>query len=326
MKHAKYNADVYEFVEMEGSDGYYVGIDMLPPNTNPAYNYKYNGKEFQDELGLNVYSYGWRDYDPAIGRFMKIDRFAEKYGMLSPYSYAGNNPILFIDIAGDSIGLGRNHFERFRSEVQMQKNNILENRQKRIDKLLKKGKTSQAEELQASFAREDSRSNSQMNILNSTLSELEIMESSTTQVYNLFVDSNDVPANADGITMYNTSTNAVDISIKGSFNIGVFAHELKHAYQFQSGALSFGGNGRFGGFLYDLNDEYEAFDRGSFFGGKNLTRNEINMFYPNRPSGPINLNTPNGQSSYGHQMRLTTARNASLGTAQNQFYINWRNN
>ncbi|HEX8577237.1 MAG TPA: RHS repeat-associated core domain-containing protein [Flavobacterium sp.] len=68
-----------------------------------AHKYKYQGKEWQDELGLNVYSYGWRDYDPAIGRFTKIDRFAEKYYKLTPYGYAGNNPVFINDIQGDSL-------------------------------------------------------------------------------------------------------------------------------------------------------------------------------------------------------------------------------
>ncbi|SMD45748.1 RHS repeat-associated core domain-containing protein [Aquiflexum balticum DSM 16537] len=42
-------------------------------------------------------------YDPAIGRFNRIDRFSEKYYGLSPYQYGANNPIKYIDINGDSI-------------------------------------------------------------------------------------------------------------------------------------------------------------------------------------------------------------------------------
>ena len=77
---------------------------MTSSNGNSvAQKFKYNGKELEEDLGLNTYAYGWRDYDPAIGRFNKIDRFAGKYMDKTPYHYGGNNPISFVDIAGDSI-------------------------------------------------------------------------------------------------------------------------------------------------------------------------------------------------------------------------------
>ncbi|OED39970.1 hypothetical protein AB832_03755, partial [Flavobacteriaceae bacterium (ex Bugula neritina AB1)] len=69
------------------------------------HNYGFHGQETEEELGKNTIAYQWRDYDPAIGRFNKIDRFAEKYDGLSPYSYVANDPINLIEIAGDSISV-----------------------------------------------------------------------------------------------------------------------------------------------------------------------------------------------------------------------------
>ncbi len=66
-------------------------------------NYLYNGKELQDELDLGWMDYGARMYMPEIGRFNRIDRFSEKYLNLTPYQYAVNNPLLFVDVNGDSV-------------------------------------------------------------------------------------------------------------------------------------------------------------------------------------------------------------------------------
>jgi len=68
-----------------------------------AQKFGYNGKELEEELGLNTLDYGNRSYNAAIGRFNRIDRFAQKYMNKSPYHYGANNPILYADKAGDSI-------------------------------------------------------------------------------------------------------------------------------------------------------------------------------------------------------------------------------
>ena len=76
------------------------GYNYVFNSTNPALNYKYNGKELQDELSLNLYDYGARNYDPALGRWMNVDPLAEKYQSYSSYSFVGENPLSHIEVDG----------------------------------------------------------------------------------------------------------------------------------------------------------------------------------------------------------------------------------
>ncbi|WP_160111958.1 RHS repeat domain-containing protein [Aquimarina sp. AU58] len=65
--------------------------------------YKYNGKEFEENLGLNWYDYGARRYDPAIGRWFVNDNLADDEMQIdkSPYAYSWNSPISLNDPDGN---------------------------------------------------------------------------------------------------------------------------------------------------------------------------------------------------------------------------------
>jgi len=85
---------------IEESNYYPFGLKHEGYNTsvgNAAYQYKYNGKELQE---TGMYDYGARFYMPDLGRWGVVDPLAEKMTRYSPYNYAFNNPLRFIDPDG----------------------------------------------------------------------------------------------------------------------------------------------------------------------------------------------------------------------------------
>ena len=97
LKHQKYSPAGSLDLKAQSADiarpGYATSTDFM---------YKYNGKEFQDELGLNMYDMDMRQYDPAIARWVVLDPVI--HHSMSPYNAFDNNPVFWADPSGaDSV-------------------------------------------------------------------------------------------------------------------------------------------------------------------------------------------------------------------------------
>nr|WP_281422305.1 RHS repeat-associated core domain-containing protein [Arthrospiribacter ruber] len=85
------------------TDYYPFGLEMTGRTESGGYRYGFNGKE-HDSPGIggggSTYDYGFRIYNPEIGKFLSVDPLTKSYPWYTPYQFAGNNPIKFIDLDG----------------------------------------------------------------------------------------------------------------------------------------------------------------------------------------------------------------------------------
>jgi RHS repeat-associated protein len=71
-------------------------------SASDSYRYGFNGEEKSDEVygEGNLYDYGFRIYNPRLGRFLSVDPISKNYPWYTPYQFAGNKPIECIDLDG----------------------------------------------------------------------------------------------------------------------------------------------------------------------------------------------------------------------------------
>ncbi len=60
----------------------------------------FQGQKFDDDLGINYYSFKWRNHDPQIGRFIEIDPLSEDYEYNSPYAFSENKVTSHVELEG----------------------------------------------------------------------------------------------------------------------------------------------------------------------------------------------------------------------------------
>ena len=219
--------------------------------------YKFSGKELDENTGL--YDHGARHREPSSGVWYGVDALFEKYSEISPYSYCGGNPVRFVDMDGREVTDALERQIVVYENVINDKIEHLETSKKRrwTDKKIQKLKDIKAE--------------------------LVALKKSKKVLYDYQeyrMNSGMGEKDSRGYVSYDQENNTVIVNINTfsdfgteSSHLGAFAHELKHAYQYEICEFSFEkvNDGKvitkFGGFLYDYQDEVEAHNRGQEFGG-----------------------------------------------------------
>ncbi len=98
------NGSTYDATVLSAQDYYAFG--MLQPgrtwHLGDSYRYGFNGKENDNEVKGegNQQDYGFRIYDPRLGRFLSVDPLSPSYPWYTPYQFAGNKPVNSIDLDG----------------------------------------------------------------------------------------------------------------------------------------------------------------------------------------------------------------------------------
>ena len=275
--------------------------------------YLYNGKMFQDELGLDWLDYGWRMYDAVLGRWHGVDPLAEKYFGFSPFVYCANNPVNLIDPNGMEIKDGKEEVERTKARA---------NRKVKIEQKFQKKQWVKAARKEAKGKSADNNYNRIERSIDrefefqSNVNEIGAMEDSKTTIYNVYTNysGTDVAGKTEYGGTNENGQHIININVRSSYAImGGIEHELVHGYQFLQGEIDYDPNG-LPGLTYDIFDEVSAYRREWAFTG------DIRMYnanpsavldhahssgyigYDNLPKVPININTSTGRVLYHYKI------------------------
>ena len=246
------------------------GWPLSLAGTNPLTRYMYSGKEW--DRALSLYDFSARYYKPsANASFTTMDPLCEKYYSISPYAYCAGNPVNLMDPDGmrftERSQQYINHFISY-TEIKMKE------LQRKVDKDksdLVTANGRKAKLLKKSIEKKEQ----QIKEFSEVLGEIGKLEESD-QVYDVSECSmlNNATTNR-AYSRFNKENFVFEIVI-GAMDNSLLAHELKHAYQFEIGEMSSGLEST-GKPLYDLHDEFDAYERGHLYGGDRRTLEELRI-------------------------------------------------
>ena len=290
--------------------------ELLVEESSVDLAYRFSAKETDRETGLSYF--GARYYDPTAAMWLGTDPLWEKYVGMNPYNYCAGNPVGLVDVDG------RTFTEAAEKMVQRMEAYADEGIAKRQKELERQG---DCDSKKCNRLREEIRR------FQDAKKEIAEMRASD-QIYDYRTyfkkpkktESGGVinERHYNGYVSCDQDTKVFIININkyyadynGEVNLGDFAHELKHGYQFETGRLSLKGNKNggiidIGGHLYDYTDELEAHLRGSVFGSSAPAMPDMKT-YENRKQGnyfvnPTYLHFVETRDDYRYEIFRNTLR------------------
>ena len=126
--------DYYQAQLLAANDYYPFGMAKVDRTaSSDEYRYGFNGKEKVDEHNGQDgahYDYGFRVYDPRLAKFLSVDPLTSSYPWYTPYQFAGNKPIMAVDLDGleefpeVQIDLAKSVVTFWGGEIHLNKKNI----------------------------------------------------------------------------------------------------------------------------------------------------------------------------------------------------------
>ena len=229
------------------TDYYPYGEPWRYPTGQP---YLFSDKELTRADGRHAYTFPARTLLPSLPRWSTPDPLAEQTPWDSPYAYCAANPIANIDPTGLKFTPESAEFlSYYESNLESYK------LQFRVLTALSQRDSPSYTRFQSNY-----------NELIAAEAELNVLKESDTEYHINVSNSPIVSGKENAFTCWNPETNRVELNLQTKAK-DLFAHEMKHAYQFEIGNISFGiqGVSKSNGF-YDFYDEQEAYRRYECFG------------------------------------------------------------
>ncbi len=264
--------------------------------TSIANPYLYGGKEYVRRDGLREYVYGARMYVPSVTRFNRMDELCELRPWESPYLFCGGNPVRYVDPTG--LVFTRRSTPIVDALEQQSCKHLIESIGRVVNGLCNYISSGN-----------NTRLNEAINAAKAyiqTINEIETLKSSST-AYDIEVKSSiSDDKEVKGASYYKWRGGKFKIEVLDDKAYGWIAHEMKHAYQFETGRLSTGTTDE-GMPFYDKNDEREAYARGQLFGENMPTFSENEAGYGELQNGPKQVDP---KASDAELQELATKHNA----------------